>query len=1234
MKPRIAYWVLFALAIWAIVVAASFPSVAQAQVAPPSRGGTGVSTTPQYGQVLVGCQNFAGLWVYCPTATSSLGITSGAGGLATTSIDTESELETILTDVTNVFTNNDGALSDDNLSNNTTSDLPEGSNLYYTLARFQSALIGGYNAILGNATSTNATSTNLAVSGSFNFLGTVITNVSTWFNGLFDTRLATKSTSDLSEGSNLYFTTARVLTYLDTLTKGYFFSTTSADHWKTERNFHSTSSADYWETQQTARTADDLSNNSIEDLPDVAAITENYGDLLGWNGSTWTDFATSSLGLPTFSYPFPSNATGTQITFNAGLVGNLTGNANTATALATNGSNCSSGSAPLGVDASGASENCFDVWTEAENTSAAYTPQARTITVVGTGNQITSSAGAQDLSANRTWTLSLPSHVAFPGNFRAANATTTNATTTAFDITSLLTFGGITGNSWDDFCTAITGGSGLCDGVDDAGGGGSSDPFTHPAAGQSATTSLMLFNGNASSTQLSATKAYFGGTATTSIFSNGFVGIGSSSPYSNLAIQSNYGDGPILLAMGSSTSSGFDNIFEFNKSGLIRFFGREQTAIRPESNGTLSLLSDGAGLYLYYAAGERLSFSNDINLSPLDAPDKAVRVNGTYAGFMVGTSSSFSRIAFGAEAGRWALAVGSSTRTLFGITDKGTTTIGYGLDISNALATSSSNVGWNITSGCYAINGTCLSTGSSANPFEIATTSNIANSQLAYFTNTTGRTTLGGAATTTLSGNSQIALSQPINVLGGSASTLSIVADSIGDTQLAFNTGQNLTTASSPSFAGLTVGSLSGVLIGSSGVISIGVDGTDYSLINAISCTNQVLTALTAAGVGTCSSVSNAMLTNSTISGISLGSNLADLTATNGTLSFSGSYNGSAARTIGLNLANANTWSALQTFSYASSTGLSSSYASSTVWRGGGLTTDCDTPASSKLLWDATTGQFSCGSDQTGGGSTPDSKWATSSNDAAAIYPAGASRVGIGTTTPAVSLNIAASGDLGGIGSVVMLTDPAASTDQKHWAIFNGNATLGGFGFIPLNDDLTPKSYFPLNALPDGSTVAFAIGYQSLTMFDGGAAGLVGISTTTPWAKLSINPVAADGAAPAFVIGSSTGTSLIVDNKRHLGLGGFTPSVGTCGTSPSLTTGGDNTGVIRIGTGAVSACTLTFARAYTSAPQCFVNINKNIATGTELTASTTATALLITASPSNIGGTQISYFCVANAPRN
>lgn len=87
--------------------------------------------------------------------------------------------------------------------------------------------------------------------------------------------------------------------------------------------------------------------------------------------------------------------TGTNLTFNSntgiltatGFAGNLTGavtgNASTATALAANGGNCSSGQSPLGVDASGAVESCFDVWTEAENTAAGYISGNETITLSG-----------------------------------------------------------------------------------------------------------------------------------------------------------------------------------------------------------------------------------------------------------------------------------------------------------------------------------------------------------------------------------------------------------------------------------------------------------------------------------------------------------------------------------------------------------------------------------------------------------------------------------------------------------------------------------------------------------------------------------------------------------------------------------------------------------------------------------------------------------------------------------
>jgi len=91
---------------------------------------------------------------------------------------------TVPTVIGNVTGNVTGTVS--SLSNHDTGDLSEGSNLYYTTARFDTRL--------------GTKSTSDLSEGSNLYYTTA----------RFDTRLGTKSTSDLSEGSNLYYTDARV----------------------------------------------------------------------------------------------------------------------------------------------------------------------------------------------------------------------------------------------------------------------------------------------------------------------------------------------------------------------------------------------------------------------------------------------------------------------------------------------------------------------------------------------------------------------------------------------------------------------------------------------------------------------------------------------------------------------------------------------------------------------------------------------------------------------------------------------------------------------------------------------------------------------------------------------------------------------------------------------------------------------------------------------------------------
>lgn len=110
----------------------------------------------------------------------------------------------------------------------------------------------------------------------------------------------------------------------------------------------------------------------------------------------------------------------------------------------------------------------------------------------------------------------------------------------------------------------------------------------------------------------------------------------------------------------------------------------------------------------------------------------------------------------------------------------------------------------------------------------------------------------------------------------------------------------------------LTTTITSNVLKGNGTAISGAANGTDYTLVSAVSCTNQFMRALTAAGVGTCATVGATDVS------------LANLTATDASLTFSGTYNGSTARTIGLNVGNSNEWTVLQKlFGNASTTQLS-----------------------------------------------------------------------------------------------------------------------------------------------------------------------------------------------------------------------------------------------------------------------------------------------------------------------
>ena len=139
------------------------------------------------------------------------------------------------------------------------------------------------------------------------------------------------------------------------------------------------------------------------------------------------------------------------------------------------------------------------------------------------------------------------------------------------------------------------------------------------------------------------------------------------------------------------------------------------------------------------------------------------------------------------------------------------------------------------------------------------------------------------------------------------------------------------------------------------------------------------------------------------------------------------------------------------------------------------------------------------------------------------------------------------------------------------------------------------------------------------------SAGNVGIGTTSPYAKLSINNSTNDPAGQAlFAIASSTATATTtvfsVSNTGHIIASSTTPTLSSCGTSPSMT-GDDTHGTVTVGaTG--TGCTVTFALPFAADPVVVVTPQTgSLVNSFSYTHSTTA----ITVTQTGLGGAKFDY---------
>ena len=135
---------------------------------------------------------------------------------------------------------------------------------------------------------------------------------------------------------------------------------------------------------------------------------------------------------------------------------------------------------------------------------------------------------------------------------------------------------------------------------------------------------------------------------------------------------------------------------------------------------------------------------------------------------------------------------------------------------------------------------------------------------------------------------------------------------------------------------------------------------------------------------------------------------------------------------------------------------------------------------------------------------------------------------------------------------------------------------------------------------------------------------MVGFNSDIP--TLFVGPASGPGTIGNVGVGT-TSPSAKLDVSGHVANSGAAAAVGTCGTSPAIS-GNDTRGVVTLGTGGPTACTITFASAYTTAPYCVITPHGGNPGAIQWWISETTTTLVMTFSAAPTASQQFEYHCM------
>lgn len=678
------------------------------------------------------------------------------------------------------------------------------------------------------------------------------------------------------------------------------------------------------------------------------------------------------------------------------------------------------------------------------------------------------------------------------------------------------------------------------------GGGGSAYPF--PLTGN-ATSTLTQFNGGltayASSTIGDGSQAgglvTNGGATTTGIaYFATRIGIGTQAPLSTTLLNAVAAGANAVIRVESGLTT-----------GLARF----------------QLVNDAAKIISFSVNGSATANTNLTNI-----PNSGLIQSTGSGGIVLNSTDAAGSIIFStggtANANEWARITPAG---LFGI---GSTTPGSLLSIGsngtnffdNATTTKSGSGGYNIASGCYAIGGVCISSGSATPPGGLntqiqynnagvfagisgavsnGTFLNLTNPLIGGATLTTSTVngvtlTTGGSATSYLNGTG--AYSVPVGTTYSATYPITLTGTAFG---IAFGTttsntwGGTQTFTNSPVFSTLTAGTVNSTSGGSiyntaTTSLSVGspltVTGTFGALIGG---TNSTINCQTASGsqAGCLSSTDWTTFNNKLSAAVtSIGPAGQLQTGPAVTLSTSTTaFNGLTVNQVITGAGNAINYA----LSLAGTLGVGGGGTGVNTFTSGQLLYGNGTNALSSVATTTAScsGTVSCTAFSvigaspitiTGSGATSDEKWATSTNPTAGIYPNSALYVGIGTTTPRWQLQIASS-----TAPQIALSDGGLT--DPHWT-FRNNAG-------DLNIGTSSPSTFAATTIP-----ALTLGNNGYHAFNG-----------TPQSARELTVYGVDGNADELVRTTASGGYAATQFQTTAGFGG---RVGMDGSPAILQSGG------------------------------------------------------------------------------